>query len=545
MSFNKSIFFCSSHPSAPAYEFFTGTAIGAGFIILDEGGWREFENTRFNEMPSEGRFFVCRKLYDESRFKIETDSFGTEAIFVYQCPDHVDRWAISNSLQFLAESVSEFEWSLSVFEPAIASIFIQGSIGKQPFSSKTVYSEICLLSPAESVEIDMALNGFKIEKRVFNYQFSTYESALVNWFCYWRNVIGSLSKSRACDGSVMFDITGGIDSRMMMALALSLDDGDIEFFSTPHKLSDFEVASGLCDKFEVPLLDSSPNWHRLPSKDQYAWYSYGNCGYYTALTPAPLQNTPSYRVRVTGVGGENYRNFYQGSACQWLNKIHSLLPDSLSKFKGEVTRLLLNSIADLSIDPLSQDGMVDHYRKYRSRIIGGRSFYENLKFRYVSPLFDSYLLALSDNFSVKGKDLYRDILLLGGGVDLCSYKYDSQNKDFEVGHLKKSCFWKSDGAPYFDKKNPISLFDIYTDKKTSETTNVFNEDIRGGSLSSEIKMKVSCFMESDCFIRNADPHIRKFISEMYEGVDCGISRKAADYAIHSALIPYFTCYGNN
>lgn len=539
MNFKKSIFLCSSHPEDKAYEFFTGTALGEDFIILDSGGWKDFKQTNVkSSSPTEGRFFVCRELGDTKVFRIETDSFGTEAIFIFQCPGDSNKWAISNSLQYLAETVVKYGWGLTVCEPAIASIFLKGSIGKQPLSSQTVYSEIKLLQPDNYVEVSLGSNIYEIKKREFRYRFSTYEDAIVKWFSYWRSVVKSLSISNHVDDPIIFDITGGVDSRMMMSIALSINSENVEFFSTPHKLSDYKVASDLCEKFNRKLRSTPPNWHRLSIEKQYHWYLYGNCGFYTAQTPAPLKNTPSYTVRFTGVGGENYRNFYQGNGCQWINKIQNLLPEPLKKFKGSVTKLFLNSIVELGFDPVSGNGMVEHYRKYRSRIIGGRSFYENLKFRYLSPLFDSYLLALSDEFSVKGKDLYRDILLLGGGFDLCNFQYDSEDKKFDLRQLEKSPFWNG-GRAFFNNENDLKELYVYSSDEKC-IANVFSGDVKGGSLAAEINKKSLNYFGSDCFLENADLDIVRFIEIFLKSEEYINDKKKGDYQIHSALIPYIT-----
>lgn len=104
--FNE-VFFFSNFSSSSPEEFFNGIGIGGGHIQIGDGELKSGELNTIFDLMSEGRFIACTVDDESGEAYVKTDSFGAESIFIYKDAAR-NRWALSNSLQYLAERVSSF-----------------------------------------------------------------------------------------------------------------------------------------------------------------------------------------------------------------------------------------------------------------------------------------------------------------------------------------------------------------------------------------------------------------------------------------------------
>ncbi|PYE30722.1 hypothetical protein DFP83_11438 [Idiomarina fontislapidosi] len=480
-------------------DILSGMFITKDSIVIGQKGLEKFSNSNslskseFLEL-SDGRFFYVKSFKDEILAKV--DGFGSDALFFYR---HGNSWAFSNSFLELINHCKKNNWPLTIDFKVMSSMFLSGSIGRQLLSSQTPVAQISIVPPDEYIccnKLDKTASLRKIPD--FGKTNIYYEEALSEWFFKWRSILFSLALHS--DNMISVDLSGGIDSRMMFSLVnTSSVKEKFCFFSQPHKAKDLSVAKSLCESFNCNLTDSPPDWRRLPINYQYEEYCRGNVGFYNLPVTPPLYYSCSNILKVNGVGGENIRPFYNGSGTDWFKKIEKGMPKYLSGYKSDVCDLLRRSFIDFNIEQDDKTGMMVHYRKLRSRFIGGRTSYENLKFNMVTPLTDQVLVGLND-FSGRqnGKEIYRDIILAGGGKNLISHPYDEKNKSFENEFIEKSPFLNfssSENSKWLEKEYLVYIEEGNENEAIKENFSI-NE---GESLPSKIKRELSSLVEYGVF----------------------------------------------
>nr|WP_298249106.1 hypothetical protein [uncultured Halomonas sp.] len=438
----------------------SGMLITDRSIIIDQGGWDSFEASSAlskNDLLEirDGRFFVVKSFGGELVARV--DSFGADAIFLYR---NRGEWAFSNSFYELIKYCKSLGWPLVIDHGVLASMFVSGSIGRQLLSSQTPVAQINLVPPEKYISCN--LNESIVSEKDLPVSVTKnidYEESLTEWFIKWRSVLFSLAINS--NDKISVDLSGGVDSRMLFGLVASSSAKErFEFFSQPHKPKDLAVAKSLCEKFDCTLNFSPPNWKALPIEFQYDAYCRGNMGFYNLPVTPPLHYSCSNIFKVNGVGGENLRSFYNGSGADWLKKIKKGLPRHLEVYEEDVSDLLYRSYGEFGIDPDDPNGMMVHYRKLRSRIIGGRNSFEKLKFNMVTPLTDPVLVDINDFSSREnGLEMYRDIMLAGGGRQLIVHPYDEEGKRFDDDFVDKSSFLNFSGSSLW--KDPEIEYSVY------------------------------------------------------------------------------------
>ena len=138
-------------------------------------------------------------------------------------------------------------------------------------------------------------------------------------------------------GPVLADLTGGKDSRVILAAMLSAGVADRFRFSTsgPPDLPDVRIANHLVDMFGLtrglpfPLPEAeAERWRVRGSQDELGAdrrFSFGTSGMCTLWSVEPL-TVPSREVKLNGVGGEPWYTNYPGSATlERLDQFHGWL----------------------------------------------------------------------------------------------------------------------------------------------------------------------------------------------------------------------------
>lgn len=452
--------------------FLSGTLIVDGFILDGEGFINQSE---LKKIPRKnilnngiGKYLLA--IHEIDTLSISTDSSGSEPLFIYR---EQLKWIVSNSLQALAKKASDFGWKITLNENVIASCFVDHSIGRMPLSSSTIYNEVKLVLLDRYIKIkkisktiEIVFHDFRFESI---YSGASYEDSLINWFRRWRGILSAIaySKNRS---PVLLDLSGGLDSRLVLSIAMPVVAMDsFSVFTQKNSPADASIANSIGDLFGFSVENDVPDKRQISGRDQYEKYVLGNVGFYH-LPVAPVHSmNPSDQFRINGIGGEVLRDFYAGSGLDWVKKIKLLLPDDLRGRYGEgVCRLLKDSYEELKIDPTSPHGLREHYRQLRSRLHGGRRLHEKFKYKFLSPLTDPSLKVIA---SLKGAPdtlgLYRDILLVGGGKSLALYPFDSAKKNFNDNFLKNSAFYFSSHAFSKLEAEEFSYFSIGEDYEIS------------------------------------------------------------------------------
>ncbi|GFZ98571.1 hypothetical protein [Nesterenkonia alkaliphila] len=181
--------------------------IGANLVIGESG--RE----RFGEVRSgQDGAYVSVSPEPGGRVSIGTDDTGYAKLFLYHSGDN---WALGASLMELAEYVSDRSWELTVDRSQLQNFLLRGMIGNQLTSHHTVFSEIRLLAPTTDVVVSDGLKpSIEIRRRV-DERPSDYANVLQDGLDEVTGLLRTLIQS---DIPVVSDITGGRDSRVVLAL---------------------------------------------------------------------------------------------------------------------------------------------------------------------------------------------------------------------------------------------------------------------------------------------------------------------------------------
>lgn len=485
--------------------FLSGVLI-LGRTVYDGCGWLDAGVLPLCESnslirSSAGRFLLIQSC--ESTVRVTTDSSGSESLFYYQCGD---RWVISNSLIAVVESVRKRGWPLSLNEESLATLFINHSIGRTLFSPQTVYNEVRLIPVDYSLEMDKATRVAKLVKVQGSKEINgDYRHGILEWCAKWRGIISALA-TRESTQPLVVDLSGGMDSRLILSLVLPLMRLiNIRIHTHAHSPKDKSIARALALQFGFHVGSFKPQQTCIGIEQQFEKYMWGNLNYYHLPVKPAMSAKASDIVRINGIGGEVIRDFYPGTGVDWIEKVPYLLPKRLRKYGLGVKTLLKEAFSEFEIDPASPFSMREHYRQLRSRIHGGRRAHEKFKYKFVSPLTDSDFqrVAWSKN-APAAEGIFRDVLMIGGGVELASHPFDEPGKNFSPSFCRASAFFRTQ-RDALDEKNIenfsyVSVGDGTTDvRPSSDSFWPTGGDVQGvGSLNERIGFEYRELLREGC-----------------------------------------------
>ncbi|MTH80296.1 hypothetical protein [Paracoccus aestuariivivens] len=316
----------------------------------------------------DGCYFWGNPLGDGYQFG--SDFQGNSRIYLYQ---REERWAISNSFGKLLDHIRKNEWPFSICSHQLDSWRIRSPFGQQPSSFKTAINEISLVP--SWCEVSVNGDGAKITHRKYQGQFESYASAVSHYVGIWSGRISTLSSDE--DICVSVDVSGGVDSRVNLALILKMREkgigGNIRFSSLKYGgvKGDFEVALRLAEKYRFPLNDrKSKSDYSLSTDEALQCTDDFLIGSYTSLRPFRTKPNP-LSVKIGGGAGEIFRPFFADSfSDEFLDKLRGSF--SSDKFFANWKADVVDAMETLRVrDPGKTDPLILHYREFRSRFHTG------------------------------------------------------------------------------------------------------------------------------------------------------------------------------
>jgi hypothetical protein len=256
-------------------------------------------------------------------------------------------------------------------------------------------------------------------------------------------------------GRVTVDITGGVDSRLVLATILTsgVDLSDINFVCAKGDNKDYHVASLLARKLGINIKNKSYTYGQGSQEDLYNFWKIGNLGVYNPVY-FPNSTRPQSLLHFHGACGECFRDFYGSTASVYLEGVARSQKDcnaihSLNRKFGKALYFI-----DSPID--TKMVMFDYYINYRSRFHFGRSAFRNLNEYLISPLSSPYLLAAFSMLSTKEKENGALILDIFQACcpELLDVTFDEESKNFSRTQIENSrCYGiKRESRPLFEFK---------------------------------------------------------------------------------------------
>jgi hypothetical protein len=476
-------------------------------IIIGNGGLEKFLITQNNGIikeAAEGRFMLIYR--DESRYYACVDDTGQDCLYYYL---QNEIWAFSNSFLLLVEHLIDHGIDLSLNHAVLSNFFIQHSFGDSLVSNSTVIYEIEVLSLDKQLVIENNLMLI-IDRPVRKYEsISSVEqiSIVLNEFIsLWGSRIRALYESLPI-GSLKADITGGIDSRVVLSLFIwsGIDLNNMEFISNEKWPDDYRIACKLANKYGFRLntglsKEISFCMPKLSQGMRYRYFKYGSLGVYH---PAylPLYTGHPLLFHFGGSCGESLRPFYSVPHERMYDLFRKFFPsDSIFiRCKTEI----LNSLRKDNLLGTEPHSMIRHYQHSRARFHFGRNWYKSLTNPLITPLASRKLYNLvqfMDVGSINNRLLLM-LIMLKVDPDLCRIPFDKPEKSFSAEMIKS--LEKEEKAPL---KDFIAL-KVYLEKDSLHLNNDHDDEIHHHDVRHYFIEDLSESMNNPC--------VRKYFSDEY------------------------------
>ncbi|AIA76744.1 hypothetical protein FF32_18400 [Halomonas campaniensis] len=466
-------FFLISSDDNNDNNYFNGMAFSESSIVLSLSGLENYlksANSLFELV--DGRFSLCWNDGEKRIFTV--DRTGQDCWFYYK---ENDFWAVSNSLYALGERLKErgrFRLRKSGF------IFyeIRHSLGEQPYSEETSIDGVKILP--KDCYITVSSDFFKVEKHQKLRKVESQEDycqRLVHYVAVWKARLRSLI-SHVSAGAVRCDISGGIDSRIVMGLSSSeLHNKKIKYSTNKAWNDDYLIVSMLSKALGFKIDNTEISRPRVVSAEKaLELYKKGNSGVYKNIYFSKfLTAYPSLHLH--GAGGENIRGLSSGSAWKVVHRLKSQFKnDALYEdFRHDY----LGWFEKNDIDFKSDDSTIAHYRHFRGRFHFGRNWYRSLTNPLVTPLESSDLEMMADYLIKVGRDpkaLQFDMLYLCDKF-LPFFPFDTENKKFSHEVISDSLKYI---ANFSIRKNDfeVTVFGDFPLNSSEECSSVTDMDIK-------------------------------------------------------------------
>lgn len=367
---------------------------------------------------------------DGGKYTLGTDSRGMGKLFVYR---RRDQWVIGDSLHDLVQYLRSNGHRLTPLPEMLGHLAVNNTFSTQMVSADTPFAEIELLpSKAQVIIEDGAL---RVDLPAPEPAIS-YEEALHEYLTTWRSRATTLLR----DERVRFaaDLSGGLDSRLMVAFLHSTGDFNTEnprfrMVSNRNFAADYTAASGVARHLGLELNQGRKISEPVRSGNLALerWRSH-SLGVYLPVYLAGATFSP-FDIQGHGAGGGNHRRYYDEPS------IH----DRMRRFTSRIqpapfkrwSRSIESSLQAAGATHRDVDPMIVHYREYRGRFhFGHRPHYRTM----FMPLSTGLLDRMTDQHDDRGdRQFYYDIMesLVPGLMDMPYDKNEKLPTETERRHL--------------------------------------------------------------------------------------------------------------
>ena len=265
--------------------------------------------TKQADPKSAGVFCILSINPENEKITLKLDPLSQYSVFMYR---HNGHFVLSNNIFLMEEYCQKSKIPLT---RTLRSTAFEAGLGFGAWNN-TGFNEISTLSVGHQVQCA----GGDIRVTSDNHEtFSAdttqeYPELLKNAADDLQNYLRAWREHLKGD-VVVFDVTGGIDSRLTLAAALSIGWDDIGVFCTPDKSDDHLVSNMICNRYDLPFANFPQNFdgEALSHLDLVKRAAFRQQGYSTIynfeLGKVRIKNV----ARIRGGYGEITRSFFNAA----------------------------------------------------------------------------------------------------------------------------------------------------------------------------------------------------------------------------------------
>ncbi|MBQ3090729.1 MAG: hypothetical protein IJD21_09260 [Oscillospiraceae bacterium] len=252
-----------------------------GYCLLEDGIYEDPDLRQGRKIQPDGRGVYVLLCREGDRITIHQDFNGSFGLYLYE----TEGWyAISNSFLMLTDYVGR-QGPLTLNETTAKHLTVSGLTSMA--YTETLANEIRIIP--KNARLTLHVGTGALETEYLDYGENSLElnspegiQALDRWYSRWVSVFRSLKQAEA---SIQVALSGGCDSRMVMALALAsgIDLSQVHVRSINDGLhthsEDYEIASEIAASFGFPLNEGRNDQSRV----NYSLEDTLNISFYTKL----------------------------------------------------------------------------------------------------------------------------------------------------------------------------------------------------------------------------------------------------------------------
>lgn len=413
--------------------------------------------------------------------KFGTDWNGSGRWFLYKSSKVKSFWALSNSLLLLFENVRSRGMPTTIDQDMIDYWGFLGGFTQQLHTNETAVSEIYLVSRWENIELKTNMLGKKsisvIERARGRAVRESYEVALREYLSENLRIMRSLLTTGT---DLYFDLSGGLDTRVTFSFASHLIKENQAFKKRIHVFSnrrpsfkkEFELASAIVKDLGMEL-EPRPgrDWSTYETPPLRRW-ELNRLGQYALSTTIGAASFDTGKVRISGGGGENYRDFW----VKWGSSVEELMKRRKSILKRDnLNRCVISQRINKNLDrlmkfyPSNIDRLTVLYREFRGRFHTAIPATEEILLFPLSGRSMDSLADVAPEGHFKKKQVFYDIIY-NLDRNLLNYDFDQESKqptNENLENLTKVTFHK--GNEPFSKVTFSSRYSSAHDLKASRS----------------------------------------------------------------------------
>lgn len=466
-------FFLISSDDDNDESYFNGMAFSENSIVLSLSGLESYlksTNSLFELV--DGRFSLCWNDGEKRIFTV--DRTGQDCWFYYK---ENGFWAVSNSLYALGERLKE-RGKFRLRKAGFIFYGIKHSLGEQPYSEETSIDGVKILS--KDCYITASSDFLKVEKHPPLRQVENQEDyceRLAHYVGVWQARLEAII-SHVSPGAVRCDVSGGIDSRIVMGLTSpERHDKKIKYSTNKAWKDDYLIVSMLFKALGLKVNNSEISRPReVFAEKALELYKKGNAGVYKNIYFSKF--TTAYpSLHLHGAGGENVRGLSSGSAWKVVHRLKKQFKSNAlyESFRHDY----LEWFEKNDIDFKSDYSTIMHYRHFRGRFHFGRNWYRSLTNPLVTPLESSDLEVMADYLIKIGRDpkaLQFDILYLCDKF-LPFFPFDTENKKFPCDVISDSLEYMAN-LSIRESCSEVTVFGSFSLNSSEKSSSVTDDDIK-------------------------------------------------------------------
>ena len=430
--------------------FFRGQALDheTSSMILGAKGFFDFQN-KFPDYqrPSqfadfEGSFVLAR--WDESNFSIQTDLYSMYRLLFFSNDELI---IASDSLVLITECMEKLEIERKLNrDVALIKAWNASGLPNCPFTPELIVKGVFTSQVGSSIHGDWTEHGVKaelIQRNVldlFSPQKQNYVEILSD--CVKRMYSSIKFATEAFSPVIEFGLSGGIDSRVLLALCLQsqsiMDKLIINTNTSETRINDYNVVSALSEKYSFEFNNGELRKEKLsqfiPSrrliKNRLGFWKLASLGTYDSFYMTPHFYIHPCIMHMSGVGAEPVKQAMDTSRID--NLARSQHPLVREKVRGK----LADTVSNMGISPKSGHAMKFFHMSYKA------SYHLGFKIAQSSMLLRPYVqksifsIGISENNPFRGKPnqgptALHDMMILVD-PELASLPYDSEKKNISA-----------------------------------------------------------------------------------------------------------------